>query len=195
MCSAKLSNMHKALISGLLLATSLSAVLGVDLTIEEGKTGDDVVLATIAKIENSGVFPSDKRLLRRISYVETRDGANELPEPNGGVWNVPMEAFLKTQRDPVLAGLRDEVTAAFATELVGSGARRWEDLEWETLSKPLWSGLAARLFISIYEQDASLPTSSDVSGQALFWKTWYNSSGNLERFITDVQQLEKDEGM
>ena len=180
---------------GLLCATSLTAVLGVDLTTDEGGSGAEVVLATVAKIESSGIFySSDKRILRRIAFVETRDGADQLLGPNGGVWNVPMQAFSNIQRDPVLAGLRDEINSAFTTELAALRVERWEDLEWRDLTKPLLSGLAARLMISLaVERNASLPTSSDVRGQALFWKAWYNPSGDVDKFVSDVEQLEKGE--
>ena len=194
---AQMFNMTRlTLVLGLLLVESFSAVLGVDLTIEEGSSGADVVLATIAKIESSGIFSSDKRLLRRIAYVETEDGVEKLPEPNGGVWNVPMEAFTNTQRDPDSASIREDINAAFMTELAGIGVRGWEDLEWKALSRPLFSGLAARLLISAaVERNASVPTSSDVSGQAQFWRTWYNPSGDVIQFVADVELLEKDEGI
>ncbi len=46
----------------------------VDLTLVPREKGSDVVLAVVAKIECSEVFPTDNRLLRRMAYVESKDG-------------------------------------------------------------------------------------------------------------------------
>ncbi len=43
----------------------------VDLTLVLREQGSDVVLAVVAKIEDSEVFPTDNRLLRRMAYVES----------------------------------------------------------------------------------------------------------------------------
>ena len=93
------------------LAIAIAATaLAVDFTIEEDAVGTDVVLATISKIETSGIFPSDRRLLRRIAHVETDDGTT--PDPTreplpGGIWKVGEENFLAgnkctlTYREPL----------------------------------------------------------------------------------------------
>lgn len=36
--------------------------------------GIDVVLATVSLIQGTGIFPDDNRLLRRVAFVESRDG-------------------------------------------------------------------------------------------------------------------------
>ena len=87
--------MKNVLISVILFATAICIVQGVDRTVEQGASGSDVVLA---KVESSGVFrDSDKRLLRRIAYVESRDGTTK--PPNGGIWNVSRDAFENTQQN------------------------------------------------------------------------------------------------
>ena len=175
---------------------SISVALGVDRTVEEGATGAGVVLATISKIEVSGIFSSDKRLLRRIAYVETRDGTNPARGSNhGGIWDVSMEKFSDTQQNSQLRLLRLQINAAFRSDLARSGVDGWESLEWQDLNVPLWSGLAARLTLALLQMRTRVPTSSDVSGQANFWATYYNTNGNIEKFITDVEQLEVDEGI
>jgi len=63
----------------------------------------------------------------------------------------------------------------------------WTKTQWEDLEKPLYSGLAARLFLA----RIPAPIPSDLSSQALYWKTYYNTSagkGTVQKFINDVKQ-------
>ena len=181
--------------SAILLVTTVSVVFGVDRTTEEGASGADVVQATIAKIESSGVFEFDGRLLRRIAYVETVDGA--VSPPSGGIWNVSVEAFVDTQQNYRTAPLRMKINSAFSSELDLSNVNSYESLNSQDLRRPLWSALAARLVLYLIERRTlgSVPTSSDVSGQAVFWSTYYGTEGDVNKFINDVQELEDDEGM
>ena len=179
--------------SVVLFAATICTALSVDRTVEQGASGADVVLATIAKIESSGVFNSDKRILRRIAYVETRDGAAS--PPNGGIWNASQEPFEETQQNSLLSQLKLQINVAFSTELTQSNVNSYESLQWEDLRQPLWSALAARLTLFVIESTIErLPTSSDVSRQATFWSRYYGTEGNAKKFIADVQQLEMDEG-
>ena len=166
-----------------------NAVLAVDRTIEKDAVGADVVLATIAKIEAvQNLFESDKRLLRRIAYVETADGEEAPPsngagEDFGGIWNVGRQHFEATKTDENLADYRKNIRLAFEIT--------WEIVQWEDLSTPLWSALAARLVIEL--ADTEIPTASDIEGQARFWEANYSTDGDVEKFISDVEQLQKDE--
>ena len=173
----------------LLLIGSISVALGVDLTIEDGATGSDVVRASVAKIESSGLFLSDKRLLRRIAYVESRDGDILPSQSVGGIWRVPVGTFENLQLIlPPATG--DDISAAFASEFLLSGIDGWESLEWEDLDRPIWSALVARLAIRVTEP---IPTSSDISGQASFWSRYYSTNGDVSKFIADIQELETEE--
>ena len=169
-------------------------VLAVDRTVEANAVGTDVVRAAISKIEDSDIFPSDKRLLRRIAYVETADGESPPSSGNnGGIWKVELEDFELTQNDPDLADIRKEINAKFSAEFVSTNVRGWESLAFRDLNRPLWSALAARLLIHIVDKTVDLPTSSDIIGQADFWKMYYNEAGDVEKFRNDVEQLERDE--
>ncbi|KAJ7391683.1 hypothetical protein OS493_017380 [Desmophyllum pertusum] len=62
----------------------------------------------------------------------------------------------------------------------------WTETTWKDLEKPLYSGLAARLFLARIR--ASIPT--DLPSQAQYWKTHYNTKagkGTAPKFIHDVQ--------
>ena len=178
----------------LFLVVSATVVLAVDRTVEVNAVGTDVVRASISKIEDSEIFPSDKRLLRRIAYVETTDGESPPSSGNNGdIWNVPLDDFELTQNDPDLADVRKEIDAKFSAEFLSTNARGWEFLTFRDLNRPLWSALAARLLIHISDKTVDIPTSSDIGGQADFWKTYYNEAGDVEKFRKDVEQLERDE--
>ena len=174
-----------------LLVAFASLVLAVDRTVEEGAVGTDVVVATISKIESASIFPSDKRLLRRIAYVETADGEDPPSTGRyGGIWNVRREKFQRTKGDQSLIV---EVNAAFEVEFskLSLRGRDWNSVEWEDLNVPLLSALAARLLIHRY---SNIPTSSNIEGQASFWRRHYNTAGNENKFIQDVKDLDQDEG-
>ena len=87
-------------------------VLAVDRTVEEGAVGADVVVATISKIESANVFPSDKRLLRRIAFVETADGKR----PCSSIWNVSEEGFQRTKEDAFLANITAMINECFKSD-------------------------------------------------------------------------------
>ena len=194
----------------LLLLLSIHTTWTVDLTVEEGAVGTQVVLATIAKLEAAQVFSSDKRLLRRIAYVETADGEETASSSgngedellpfgdgaasrratrqsattgNGGIWSVNSLDFHRTKLEESLANKRGEIAAAFP-EIAD-----WELVEWEDLNKPLWSALAARLVILLAENITDIPTSSDIHGQAVFWKIYYNTDGDISEFESEVATL------
>ena len=63
-------------------------------------------------------------------------------------------------------------------------------MSWSDMTKPLYSALAARLFLT------NVPTSipQDLTGQAQYWKNHYNSGAGAEtweKFRDDVQTLER----
>lgn len=62
----------------------------------------------------------------------------------------------------------------------------WTKTTWNDLEKPLYSELAARLFLA----RLSAPIPTNLEGQANYWKTHYNTvggSGTPEKFINDVK--------
>ena len=166
---------------------------GVDLTLASGASGSDVTRAVVSKIEASEIFPTDHRLLRRIAYVESKDGE----DPNtyregyfGGIWQVDQVAFEDTQdtsSHPALINKYAAIEKDFGIN--------WSQVAWEELQKPFFSGLAARLYLSNIPN--TIPLAGDIAGQAAYWKTYYNTgegAGTQERFIDDVSSLERNEG-
>ena len=154
------------------LFRSLSA-LRVDRTVVDGATGSNVVRASIAKLRAAnllkGIGPNCKRsfyrFLREIAYVESKDGTvhvNSSPEQlNGGIWRVNMTRFEETIWDSAF----DYITYHWPTISLGEGAFTnpfyinntnpterglglpvmWRTVQYQNLSKPLYSATAALL--------------------------------------------------
>ena len=67
----------------------------------------------------------------------------------------------------------------------------WSSVEWEDLRKPLYSALAARLYLSTVS--AQIPVIGDLDGQASYWKMHYDTDdGTREDYFK--QRLANCEG-
>ena len=176
----------------LLLCAFLVSCNAVDETLTSGASGSAVVHAVVRRIEDSNIFPSDNRLLRRIAYVESKDGTDSgtyRSGYHGGIWQVDEVGFQDTQdttSHPTLATKLDKIQETFAIN--------WRGAEWEDLRKPLYSGLAARLFLSNIPE--SIPVASDIRAQGQYWKDHYNTAdgaGTVDKFVEDIKALLKEE--
>ena len=167
----------------LLVAYVAERPLAADLTTEPNAVGPCVVTDTVKEIKKSGIFSFRMSLLRRIAYVETEDGKDL---PRGGIWNVRKEMFEMTRRQESTTRTNVDNYLINRTNLE---FEKWESVKWEEnhLNIPLSSGLAASLFISLQEE--YIPTSSNISSEALFWVNHYSTDGNVIAFETKVQQL------
>ncbi len=165
----------------------------VDLTLVLREKGSDVVLAVVAKIEGSEIFTTDNRLLRRMAYVESKDGTDSDTYTQdryyGGIWQVDFAAFRRTQDTksfPALEELHSEIAQKIYD---GDEPIEWTAVGWTALEKPLYSGLAARLFLATIDDD--IPAASNVSGQADYWNRHYKKGeGDVEAFTADVNALQ-----
>lgn len=150
----------------------------VDLTLEEGASGSLVVLSSIAKITDAAVFPlPDQQLLRRIAYVETRDGLDSDTysdsSNNGGIWQLSFGRYKETKTN---------VSSTILNEINEKLQINWTNTSWHDLRKPLYSALAARLYFEVSKVNfaGQLP----VADQADYWANNYTSSGGT---ITDYE--------
>ena len=153
---------------------------------QDRANGSAAVLLSVGKIQQSGVFGNDNDILRRIAYVETRDGtlSGTFREGyNGGIWAVDEDAFRSTQNTDAFARLPAKIEQI--EELLHIN---WLDAEWGDLRKPLYSALAARLII--FYAPASVPPPNDLMGQAQFWVEYYNRFREAPDFITTSTGLE-----
>lgn len=126
-----------------------------DLTRVPETYGTEVVLACVRLIQNSGVFGEDYRLLRRIALVESQDGENAFTyvtqDFHGGIWGISKEAFNLT-KSAATEDLLDLIDTSFEID--------WKSVEWDDLRKPLYSALAARIYLHV-ESNGALSDSSE----------------------------------
>ena len=150
---------------------TLSALLplltaqGVDLTLQREASGSNVVRAAVNRIQ--AVLNFDQQLLRRIAFVESRDGTDTdtyRPGYNGGIWQVDEDKFLSTQANSTLNVERhDYIREEFNID--------WPNVRWSDLRIPLYSGIAAKLFLLNISDRKPIPC--DLPGQAAYWRTHY----------------------
>ena len=170
-----------------LAVLNLSLALAIQLddsVLRGGRGGTDVVLLSVAYMQQAAIFPNDNGLLRRIAYVETRDGfLMDHHSTNGGIWAVGEEAFTKTQTisDSDFVVKRRHINATFGVD--------WEAVQWSELNKPFYSALAARLVL--FTVSRNIP--SDTEDQAQFWKHHYNTEGSVKKFLRSVQIIAQGE--
>ena len=168
------------LVAGQLACTSCQQLLWLN-----GANGTEAVLLAIARIQQSGIFGNDNQLLRRIAYVETRDGT--LPDTfrdgyHGGIWAVNEVAFNRTKNTSANSRLPSKLM-----QIQHLGVF-WEQVQWNDLRKPLHSAIAARLVLFI--ASSAIPSASDLEAQATFWKQNFNPSGETSVFVALSSSLE-----
>jgi hypothetical protein len=165
-------------------------ISAVDRTIDPGEAGSDVVVATIEQLKELDVFPDNNRLLRRIAYVETRDGvdiATYRPGYDGGIWQVDELIFLLTQANstsPKLFPLLEELQVLTGLD--------WLTLSWNELRRPFFSGMAASIYLAVLPVE--IPGPGDIEGQARLWKQFYNSDplDTIDDFLFAVEEFENE---
>ena len=175
------------------LCISPSVGQGSDQTIRAGASGEDVVEAVVARIHQTRIFDDDRSFLRRIAYVESKDGNDQgtyRAGYDGGIWQVDQIAFLATKDSlshPSLTQKHEKIREILNID--------WSSVTWNDLRKPLYSGLAARLFLSNVPQE--IPFASEIAQQANYWKLYYNKigAGTVQKFINDVTALMENKGI
>ncbi len=150
----------------------------VDLTRIPGSSGTETVLACVRLVEDSGIFTDDYHTLRRIAYAETLDGDESQPS-SGGIWNVSEEIFSETKNSSIAAILND----AFHID--------WNSATYNDLDKPIYSALAARIFLQEMQDSGS--DISNVGNQISLWITEFNSNGNMSLYTDAVDNALTDD--
>ncbi|XP_067674107.1 uncharacterized protein [Haliotis asinina] len=164
----------------------LTGVLGdrrsVDLTLSPGASGTNVVKAVVDRIRSNCILGDDRLFLRRLAYVETTDGTapkTYRSRYDGGIWQIDESNFLETKTCPssILTEC-NKIQSAFNID--------WRSTSWADLRKPLYSGLAAALYIKKYN---SGNPPGDVSSQASFWASKLRPSGSESGFVTKARTM------
>ena len=144
--------------------------------LEYGSSGTSAVLLTVAYLEQLPLFPNDYGMLRRIAYVETRDGTTT----SENIWAVSEAALLLTQNS-------NHPTLNVKHHLIAQELNiDWVSVQWDELQRPLYSALAARLIL--FYAPERIP--DNVEDQAQFWLQHYNTNGDIAEFAGAANELE-----
>ena len=95
-------------LTGTFLFICIALCVAVDDTLREGASGSAVVRAVVGRIEDANIFPNDNQLLRRIAYVQSKDGTNKNTYRigyYGGIWQMNEVGFQCTQNTTSHQGL------------------------------------------------------------------------------------------
>lgn len=153
------------------------------------KYGRSIAELAANNISDSGIFPNDHGILRRIAIVESNDGIDSntfRTGSYGGIWQVDENEFLETQNisrhATGLPKIHDKIEQVFHI--------KWGEVVWQDLRKPYYSALASRISLYLKEQ----PIPKNLNDQANYWKQYYNTNhgkGKASEFIERVNRVEQ----
>lgn len=166
------ANMHSPIVSG-----SGQIMPPLDQRIwESGDTGPQVVDKCIETLRTTLDDGFDYEYLRRLAFVMSRDGDPLYPlHIDGGIWQVSQYAFRETK---LIQGtkLLDQ-----CEELLGV---KWNKMSRIKLEKPIFSAVAARLYLSTIVDDI-IPPVDDILGQQEYWWRHYMLNHESKKFTDD----------
>ena len=135
-------------------------------------------------IEYTEIFDFDHQFMRRLAYVETRDGQNLRKDYSGqyGIWAYNLADYQTTVVNPL------RFAASFSERVFKRFGINVTEVDSRDVKKPLVSGVMARfyLFALNVTWNKSIPVT--VPEQATFWKEEYNRRRKM-RFNTTSYYL------
>ena len=167
----------------------VGSVTAQDETETSNATGEGVVGAVLERFRNTEFETNETKLcfLKRIAWVESKFGTDRRTFRtgyHGGIWQIDLKAFRDTQDVNAHPGLTEKYQRIKNTFGID-----WIMVPWSECRKPLYSALAAWLYLS----NNPRPIPADVEGQAEYWKLYYNTScgaGTVEKFLEDVKEID-----
>ena len=165
----------------------------------DGANGSCVVEAVLKQLNKSGIFQQDHRFMRRMAFVETRDGRETVHEnftrchKGVGIWGMTQIFFQSMKRRmrnveyPQLNTVVRDICEAFGVNLTGH--------ERLNLRNPLVSGIVARFYLLYLTvlQDVEFPESKEH--QATFWQSQYRLSSSPTLMVRFEERVIELEGM
>ena len=119
-------------------------------------------------LRDAGVFPDDKNFMRRLAFVMSRDGNASFKLHNdGGIWQVSRYAFDDTKDELEHIRLPRKYQKLQDTLRI----KDWRNITMVDLEKPMYSALAARLYLSNFAE--AIPPSFKISKQQEYWWRFY----------------------
>ena len=151
-------------------------------------SGPEVVNEVLYWLECSEVFEDDHSFMRRLAYVETKDGTAQ--EEKAGIWHIP-EGLLTQMNASIgeYSELTDVICKRFNINI--SMAIR----DPQNLGNARVSGVVARFYLNYvtHTKNKQIPPAEDIHGQAMFWGTHFRMSADaatINHFTSRVLELE-----
>ena len=161
--------------------------------------GSCVVEAVLKQLNKSELFQQDHRFMRRMAFVETRDGRETVHEnvtrchKRVGIWGMTqfflqiMKHQMRLVEFPELNNVSRHICEAFGVNMTGH--------ERPNLRNPLVSGIVARFYLLYLTvlQDVEFPESKEH--QATFWQSQYRLSSSPTLMVRFEERVIELEGM
>ncbi len=126
------------------------------------------------------VFPDDKNMMKRLAFIMSRNGdASFRLQNDGGIWQVSRYAFDDTKNE--LEHVRLPKKYQKLRDILG--IEDWRNVKITDLEKPLYSALAARLYLSNFAE--AIPPSFDIEKQQKYWWRHYMLQHEAKRSMNE----------
>lgn len=173
----------------------------VDETLMPNRNGSSVVRAVIEKIDASKIFEYSgwwqsankkalvKIFLRRMAYVETRDGKSYSV---GGIWNVAEEMFNQTKSPSV--AYSDHYRSILQKMRSSILNMDWRNITYANMTVPIYSGLAVALYLDkliFMHGSGFLPTNPGRLNN--LWRDHFDGVSRTVSWDDAVQELIRNE--
>ena len=170
------------ILSNAVLSSQSSCDSCVDFTRVPGSIDTATVLASVRLVQYPAIFSEDHGILRRIAYAETVDGTENYEPYSGGIWKVSETVFNVTKMN---------ITSTLLNEIVSTFDIDWSAVIYEDLDKPLYSALAARIYIQQLQDSGS--DINNVEDQVALWVSEYSVMGNETSFYDAIDNAPIDD--
>ena len=160
-----------------------------------GTSGSEVVNQVLDTIECSGVFEDDHSFMRRLAYVETKDGTEG--QGTTGIWNVTVQHLKAINYSMVVRNTElYKVYGQICNELGVNIMWAIRNSERQDLRNPLVSGVVARFYLHYVTviNDTQIPPAEDINGQATFWKSYFKKNAETATTVHFTEHVDKLQG-
>ena len=173
------------------------SVLPEDWMNHDNANGSYVVDTVLEIINQSGIFDPDHRFMRRIAYVETRDGTESVTYERAcnkrvGIWGLSINMLrhmrnrIRQKPTPRLSRAERLICQTFGVNMSGD--------ERLNLRNPLVSGIVARFYLLYLRELRVMPLPGCAQGQADYWRKYYRARDNVTGNINFQERVVELEG-
>lgn len=175
------------------------------ITVMANESGAVAVHTVIAVIGPADTFnTSDYQFLRRLAYVETRDGTSypSTDDEGGGIWNFNSTKLRRLQQASSGNDSRARDIGAYNTAIEGefglSILKMDDESRRKFMRKPLYSAVATRFYLYYLERIEGYNIPPHIGDQADYWVKYFcisnaNRHCSVGHFLDLVGQLNQQD--